>query len=111
MLRLTTKQVADLLGTQEWRVRRLFETGAVPEVERFAGRRMIDGDRFVTIVGLLIDREWISTRPADRYIQQVVAAIAAGDGQEARRQLQLLSEATDTHLKMGSDNGNEVQDV
>jgi hypothetical protein len=39
------------------------------------------------------------------------AAIAAGDGLEARRQLQLLSDATGTHLKLGSDIGNEVQDV
>lgn len=111
MLRLTTKQVADLLGIEEWRVRRLFETGEVAEAERFAGKRMIDGDRLVAIIDLLVAREWISTQPAERYIQQAVAAIAAGDSLEARRQLRLLSNATGTHLKLGSDIGNEVQDV
>ena len=37
----TTREVANLLGTQEWRVRRLFEAGALPEPPRFAGKRAI----------------------------------------------------------------------
>lgn len=103
MLRLTTKQAADLLGTQEWRIRRLFETGDVPEVERFAGKRIIDGKRLLAIIELLSTRNWISDQPVERHLQNAVAAIAAGNGAEARRHLRLLSDETKTTVIIGAD--------
>ena len=38
---LSTRDAADLLGSEEWRVRRLYETGTLPEPPRFAGKRAI----------------------------------------------------------------------
>ena len=37
----TTREIGDLLGVAEWRVRRLFEVGRLPEPGRFAGKRAI----------------------------------------------------------------------
>jgi hypothetical protein len=56
---LTTRQVADLLGTDKWRVRRLFEDGTIPEPDRFAGRRVICGTLIPTIVDALRARGWL----------------------------------------------------
>lgn len=38
---LTTRETADHFGTAEWRVRRLFEDGMLPEPPRFGGKRAI----------------------------------------------------------------------
>jgi len=56
---LTTRGLADLLGTQEWRVRRLFECGALAEPPRFAGKRIIRGEQIPTIVDALRARGWL----------------------------------------------------
>lgn len=55
----TTRDAADLLGTQEWRVRRLFESGYLPEPGRFAGKRCITPDLIPAIVDGLRDRGWL----------------------------------------------------
>ena len=59
----TTKQVAQMLGTDEWRVRRLYETGRLPEPERFAGRRAIPRDQIPAIVEALRERGWLQSAP------------------------------------------------
>lgn len=56
---LTTREVADLLGTDTWRVQRLFEEGSLPEPRRFAGRRVITPDLIPTIVDALRARGWL----------------------------------------------------
>ncbi len=55
----TTKEVADLLASEEWRVRRLFEDGTLPEPQRFAGKRVIPNTMVPTIVDALRDRGWL----------------------------------------------------
>lgn len=55
----TTKEVAELLGTQEWRIRRLFESGDLPEPGRFAGLRVITGTAIPSIVDALRNRGWL----------------------------------------------------
>jgi hypothetical protein len=55
----STRQVADFLGTDEWRVRRLFEDGTLTEPQRFAGKRAIPNDMIPTIVDRLRDRGWL----------------------------------------------------
>jgi len=55
----TTKQVAELLGTDEWRVRRLYETGRLPEPTRFAGRRVIPRKDIPVITDALRERGWL----------------------------------------------------
>ena len=55
----STRDVADLLGTQEWRVRRLFEDGTLPEPGRFAGKRAIPREMIPAIVDALRARGWL----------------------------------------------------
>lgn len=55
----TTREVAEVLGTDEWRIRRLFQSGAIPEVQRFAGKRAIPPDRVAGIVDALRRRGWL----------------------------------------------------
>jgi hypothetical protein len=55
----TTRQVASILGTDEWRVRRLFEDGTLAEPARFAGKRVIRGPMIPQIVDRLRDRGWL----------------------------------------------------
>jgi len=58
----TTRELADLLGTDEWRIRRLFESGALAEPARFAGKRAIPRELIPTIVDLLRARGWLPTQ-------------------------------------------------
>lgn len=55
----TTHDVAELLGTHTWRVRRLFEDGTLPEPDRFAGKRAIPREMIPSIVDALRDRGWL----------------------------------------------------
>ncbi len=55
----TTREIADLLETKEWRVRRLFEDGTLAEPERFAGKRAIPRSFLPLIVDRLRDRGWL----------------------------------------------------
>ena len=41
----STREVAEILGTDTWRVRQLFEDGTLPEPDRFVGKRTIPGTR------------------------------------------------------------------
>jgi len=55
----STRQVADILGVETWRVQRLFETGTLPEPGRFAGKRAIPPALIPQIVDALRQRDWL----------------------------------------------------
>ena len=55
----TTRELADMLGTVTWRIRRLFEDGTLPEPPRFAGKRAIPGNMIPAIVDALRVRGWL----------------------------------------------------
>ncbi len=60
----STRQVAEFLGTDEWRIRRLFEDGTLPEPDRFAGRRIISSVMVPAIVDALRNRGWLPAEEA-----------------------------------------------
>jgi hypothetical protein len=60
----STRQLAEILGTQTWRVRRVFEDGTLPEPDRFAGKRAIPGTMIPAIVDALRDRGWLDVAEA-----------------------------------------------
>lgn len=60
----TTRQVADHFGTDEWRVRRLFEDGTLPEPGKFGGKRAIPQSLLPSIEEFLRARGWISDAEA-----------------------------------------------
>ena len=55
----STADLARTLGTDEWRVRRLFEDGTLPEPDRFAGKRVIMGEAIPAVVDALRKRGWL----------------------------------------------------
>ena len=60
----TTRELADMLGTDTWRIRRLFEDGTLPEPSRFAGKRTISGTTIPAIVDELRRRGWLNREVA-----------------------------------------------
>ena len=66
---LSTRDIADLLGSQTWRVRRLFEDGTLPEPGRLGGKRAIPSSMIPRIVDALRARGWL---PAET--QEAVAS-------------------------------------
>ncbi len=61
---LTSREVADLFAVEEWRVRRIFESGDLPEPARFAGRRAIPRSMLPDIVDALRLHDWLPKREA-----------------------------------------------
>jgi hypothetical protein len=61
----TTRELADILGTDTWRVRRLFEDGTLPEPSRFAGKRAIPRESLPAIVEALRVRGWFTVQQGD----------------------------------------------
>jgi len=67
---LTTREVAERISTEhdvdvaEWQIRRLFEDGTLPELPRFAGKRMITERTIPTIVKALERRGWMAAQVA-----------------------------------------------
>jgi len=57
----TTRDVAEILGIETWRVRRIFEDGTVPEPGWFGGRRAIPGSLIPIIIDALRRRNWLQT--------------------------------------------------
>ncbi len=55
----STREVADLFGTQTWRVRRLYEDGTLPEPGRFAGKRAIPRETIPAVLDALRVRGWV----------------------------------------------------
>ncbi len=62
----TTREIAEILGTKTWRVRRLFEDGTLAEPDRFAGRRTIPGTMVPAIVDALRERGWLRREESAR---------------------------------------------
>ncbi len=56
----STRDVADTLGVEIWRVQRLYEQGEIPEPVRFAGRRVIPPAHVPLIVDALRRRGWLN---------------------------------------------------
>lgn len=69
----STREVAEVLGTQTWRVRRLFEDGTLPEPGRFAGKRAIHGSAIPAIVDALRARGWLPA-PTDERLAECARA-------------------------------------
>ncbi len=65
----TTREAAELLGTDEWRVRRLFEDKQLPEPERFAGKRVIFREQLPTVLDALRHRGWLPEAEAQEVAQ------------------------------------------
>jgi hypothetical protein len=57
---LSVGEVAELLGTQAWRVARLYELGLIAEPPRIAGRRIIPITDLAEITVQLRLRGWLS---------------------------------------------------
>ena len=55
----TTCGAAELFGIVEWRVRRLFELGMIPEPPRFAGKRAIPREMLPQIIDAPRARGWL----------------------------------------------------
>ena len=68
----STREMADLLGTLTWRVRRLYEDGTLPEPPRFAGKRAIPRQSIPAIVDALRNRGWLPVELA----QEATSSIA-----------------------------------
>lgn len=56
---LSTRDVSDLLGVDNWKVRRLFEAGVLPEPSRLAGRRAIPREMLPQIIDAMRVRGWM----------------------------------------------------
>ena len=65
MSNLSTREVAELLGVEKWRVQRLFESGDVPDVPRFAGKRVVPSTMLPQIVDALRNRDWLAESTAE----------------------------------------------
>lgn len=55
----TTRELAEMLGSETWRIQRLFEDGTLSEPGRFAGKRAIPGERIPEVVDALRARGWL----------------------------------------------------
>jgi len=67
----TTRELNDALGTQAWRIARLFELGIVPEPPRSGGRRLIPKSMAPVVMDALCARGWV---PMSDKIEEAVAA-------------------------------------
>ena len=75
----TTRQVAEELtqtplvdgSVLEWQVRRLFEDGDLPEVQKFGGKRVIDSHMLPAIVAGLRARGWLPESSACEFGSKV----------------------------------------
>jgi len=56
---LSTADLANLLGAKLWRVQRIFETQALPEPPRIAGRRAIPREWLPKVIDALRTRGWL----------------------------------------------------
>lgn len=65
MSNLSTRQVADMLGVETWRIQRLFEDCDLPDVQRFAGKRVVPSTMLPTIVDALRNRDWLPESSTD----------------------------------------------
>jgi hypothetical protein len=62
----STREIADLLGVQTWRIQRLFSDRTLPDCGRFAGKRTVPGTMLPQIVDALRARGWLPESEAVR---------------------------------------------
>jgi hypothetical protein len=63
---LTTAEAGEFLETEEWRVRRIFEDGDLPEPPKFGGKRIISRRSLPRIRAALLARGWLKDAAAAR---------------------------------------------
>jgi hypothetical protein len=97
----TTRELADILDTDEWRVRRLYELGVLPEPPRFANKRIICPSAIPTIVDALRQRGWLTTETNE---QSEVGHVTR---QRQSRTLKAAETQADDELLRASRNGRE----
>lgn len=56
---LTTGEVAELLGVEVWRIRRLYESGTLPEPARAGAYRLIPKADLPRVIDALRHRGWL----------------------------------------------------
>lgn len=69
----STRDVADLLNVDLWRIQRIYENGDLPEPDRFAGKRVIPPSHVPLIVDALRRRGWLN-KSADSAVEAVTNA-------------------------------------
>lgn len=62
--RFTTREIAELLDVDTWRIQRLFEDLDLPEPARFGGKRIISADLIPAIIDALRARRWLKLSEA-----------------------------------------------
>jgi hypothetical protein len=60
----STREVADWLGVEEWRVRRIFEARLVPEPPRIGRHRAIPTELIPNVIDALRTKGWLRERAA-----------------------------------------------
>jgi hypothetical protein len=55
----STREVAEFIGTDTWRIRRLFEDGTLAEPQRFGGKRVIPSELIPRILDAIRARGWL----------------------------------------------------
>ena len=55
----SSRELAEILGTETWRIQRIFQDGTLPEPPRLAGRRCIQSSQIPAIVDALRARRWL----------------------------------------------------
>ena len=58
----STADAARLVGTDPWRVRRLFELGVIDEVPRIGRHRVISATMLPLIIEALQERNWLNRK-------------------------------------------------
>ena len=56
---LSTRDVARIFGTDDWRIRRLYEDGDLAEPQRVAGSRVVKRSDLPAINHALAARKWL----------------------------------------------------
>ena len=75
----STREAADLLGAEEWQVRRVITRGLVPEPPRFAGKRIITGEMLPAIIDALRTCGWLPPTDPARDAADAAPLADAGD--------------------------------
>lgn len=65
----STADVAELLFTDAWRVRRLFEDGTLPDPGRIGNQRAIPREMIPQIANALSARGWLSVEPERKILR------------------------------------------
>lgn len=72
---LSTADVATACHVPDWKIRRLFEDGNLPEPPRVSGRRVFDQSMIPQIIQALVQRGWWKTVDARRNSHSELALV------------------------------------